>query len=127
MRKSKWNSAALLCSDSPVRRSDSVLRASDQSGAAFKGEVGEQPIERDDDTIAESDQKIDVRGAPQEPGRKAADTKPTEIDHGCAPADGRQIARVLVAERPRRFSTGDLRQDRLDDVVRLLLGGRSHP
>src|SRR5215470_16930170 len=42
----------------------------DQAGAALEGQIAPKPLERDDEAIAQADQEIDVRDAPDDPGWK---------------------------------------------------------
>src|SRR5579859_4536054 len=76
-----------------------VIDLGDEAGAAIAREINPQPAQRHGQTIAQADQKINVRQAPYPPGEPAADFEPSEVDDRRALADGREIAGVPVAKR----------------------------
>src|ERR1700738_2914692 len=67
-------------------------------GALIAG-VDPQPAQRDAEAVAQPDQKIDVRDAPDPPRQRTAQPDAPEIDHRLALADLRQAAGVVVTER----------------------------
>src|SRR5215212_6909816 len=67
-----WSSGSRQSNSAPSRWRSSFSRLGrDQAGAAFEGEVGPQPLHGDQDPVAEADQEVDVRQAPDEPGQNA--------------------------------------------------------
>src|ERR1700722_7937763 len=93
----------------------------DQARGALIAGVNPQPGHRDAQPVAQPDQEVDVRDAPQPPRNGAAQLDAPEIDH-CEPlADLRQAAGMLVAERG-RGRTFQARLDGVGDVTSLLFG-----
>src|SRR3954468_22185406 len=77
----------------------------DQPGAALLARVDPQPVDRDAEPVAQADQEIDVGDAPDPPRQRAAQFYAPEIDHRQPLADLRQVARMLVRKRRKRFAT----------------------
>src|SRR5215468_10702005 len=71
----------------------------DQPRAALEGEVIPQPSERDDETIAQPDQEIDVGDAPEQPAEEALEVQRPHLHHRGAPSDRGEVAGVVIAER----------------------------
>ena len=71
----------------------------DQPRAALERDVVPRPVERHDDAVAEADEEVDVRDAPQQPGEEAGERQPAELDDGALAPDGRERAGILEAER----------------------------
>lgn len=71
----------------------------DQARPFFSGKVGEQPLHRDDDPIAEPDQVHDVDKAPGEPGDIAAELDLAEHADRFGFTDRRHGPFVQVGER----------------------------
>src|ERR1700716_2150514 len=69
-----------------------------QPRGALIAHVNPQPAQRDAEPVAQADQEIDVRDAPDPPRDGAAQLYASEIDDRLALADLRQAARMLVTE-----------------------------
>src|SRR5580704_19289600 len=95
----------------------------DQPRRTLVARVNPQPAQRDAEPVAQADQEIDVRDAPDPPRQRAAQFDAAEIDHRLALADLRQAAGMAVAEWPQRASA-QARLDQFGDIAALLLGGR---
>src|SRR5690606_17802054 len=86
-----------------------------------------KPVQRHQQRTANADQKIDVRDAPYPPRGPAAKVQARELDDGSAPTDGREVARVTVAEgpgAPRLRPRADAVRDDAGDISSRLLGCR---
>src|SRR5215469_7977279 len=71
----------------------------DQPRSSPEAEEVPRPIQHHDETVSESDEKIDVCEAPEHPGRKAAELDAPKLRYGVASSDGRQHPGVAVLER----------------------------
>src|SRR5918995_1280195 len=76
-----------------------VLCAGDEAGTAVEGEVGEEPLERDQQPVAEADELDDVKAGPGQPGVEAGERNAVDVGNRPVAADRRHVAQVLVAER----------------------------
>src|ERR1700745_2292801 len=94
----------------------------DQPRRALITCVDPEPAERDAQAVAQPDQEVDVRDAPDPPGQRAAQLEATEIDYRLPLADLRQAAGVLVTER-RCLAAAQPCLDGFRDIAPLLLGG----
>src|SRR5690606_23996142 len=86
-----------------------------------------KPVQRHQQRTANADQKIDVRDDPYPPRGPAAKVQARELDDGRAPTDGREVARVTVAEgpgAPRLRPRADAVRDDAGDISSRLLGCR---
>src|SRR6266852_2865337 len=112
----------LLFRRRPVR---SLLSPGDQPSAALIAGVNPQPVEDNAQPIAQADQKVDVREAPNPPRRGAAELETAEVDYGEPLADRGQAARMSVAEGMGRRVAVQAAFDDPGDVTPLLFcGGR---
>src|SRR5260370_13958568 len=94
-----------------------------QPRRALIAHVNPQPAQRDAEPVAQADQEIDVRDAPDRPCKGAEQLDAPEIDDCLALADLRQAAGMLVAERS-DFAAAQPRLDRFGDITSLLFGRR---
>src|SRR6266436_3250058 len=94
-----------------------------QPRRALIAHVNPQPAQRDAEPVAQADQEIDVRDAPDPPCEGAAQLDASEIDDRLALADLRQAAGMLVTEWS-GFAAAQPRFYQLGDIAALLLGGR---
>src|SRR6266403_5667999 len=94
-----------------------------QPRGALIAHVNPQPAQRDAEAVAQADQEIDVRDAPDPPCDGAAQLDTAEIDNRLALSDLRQAAGMLVTER-RDLAAAQPRLDRFGDITSLLLGCR---
>src|SRR5258705_13555051 len=95
----------------------------DQSCGALVAPVDPEPAQRDAEPVAQADQEIDVRDAPDPPCKGAAQLDASEIDDCLALADLGQAAGMLVTERS-DFAAAQPRLDRFGDITSLLFGRR---
>ena len=79
-------------------------QAGDQPRAALEGDVAPCPVQRDDRPPAETDQEVDVGGAPQHPGDETRQAHLAEVGHRILAADRGERAEVAIAERRQRFA-----------------------
>src|SRR5258708_8978563 len=93
-----------------------------QPRRALIAHVNPQPAQRDAESVAQADQEIDVRDAPDPPCKGAAELDAAEIDNRLALADLRQAAGMLVTERS-DFAAVQPRFYRFGNITSLLLGG----
>src|SRR5215467_16341690 len=84
-----------------------IRRIRNQTRAALKGEVVPEPVEGDDKAVAQSDQKIDVRDAPEHPADESLQLQRSEFYDRGATADRREVAKMHVLERPVPLAVGD--------------------
>src|SRR5258705_4308841 len=94
-----------------------------QPRRALIAHVNPQPAQRDAEPVAQADQEVDMRDAPDPPCKGAAQLNAPEIDDCLALADLRQTAGMLVTERS-DFAAAQPRLDRFGDITSLLLGRR---
>src|SRR5215475_5308075 len=73
-----------------------VRALGDQTAAALVAQVYPQPVEDNAQPVAQADQEINVRKAPDPPSDCAAQLDPTEIDDGQPLADRRQATSMPV-------------------------------
>src|SRR5262249_22584704 len=100
------------------------VQSSDQAAAALECDIAPRPIERDDESVAEADQEIDVGHAPQHPGDQPGHPEPAELRDRARASDGGERAVVAIAER-RRGPAFTPRDQRAGHILALLLGDRS--
>src|SRR6266436_6232297 len=93
----------------------------DQPRGALVAPVDPEPAQRDAEPVAQADQEVDVRDAPDPPGEGAAELDRSEIDYREPLADLCQAAGMLVTKRSGR-AAGQPRLDGFGDVASLLLG-----
>src|SRR5258708_38859900 len=94
-----------------------------QPRGALIAHVNPQPAQRDAEAVAQADQEIDVRDAPDPPCDGAAQLDAPEIDNRLALADLRQVTGMLVTEWS-DFAAAQPRFYQLGDIASLLLGCR---
>ena len=75
------------------RAGEPVPVSGDDPGAAGVGDVGDGPLDQDQQPVAESDQEEDVDEDPGEPRDEAAEVEPAEIGDSAAAADHGQLPR----------------------------------
>src|SRR5258708_34449201 len=92
-----------------------------QPRRALIAHVDPEPAQRDAEPVAQADQEVDMRDAPDPPGEGAAELDRSEIDHREPLADLCQAAGMLVTKRSGR-AAGQPRLDGFGDVASLLLG-----
>src|SRR5258708_30625326 len=102
---------------------DLAASLGNQPRGALIAHVNPQPAQRDAEAVAQADQEIDVRDAPDPPCKGAAQLDAPEIDDCLALADLRQAAGMLVTERSER-TAAQPRLDRFGDITSLLFGRR---
>ena len=73
--------------------------AGDQPRGALERDVTPQPACGDDEPVAEADQIIDVRDAPQQPGEKAFHPEAAHLHDGALAANGGERPEIEIAER----------------------------
>src|SRR5882672_4179641 len=94
-----------------------------QPRRALIAHVNPKPAQRDAEPVAQADQEVDMRDAPDPPCKGAAQLDAPEIDDCLALADLRQAAGMLVAERSER-AAAQPGLDRVGDITSLLFGRR---
>src|SRR5262249_48480627 len=94
--------------------------------ASAEGDIGPQPIERDDDARAEADEKINMGKDPKEPCEAAVECYPAEIDDCFVASDRCQTALMSIAEWRRWRGFLDARPDHGRSVTAHLLCGGSN-
>ena len=67
----------------------------DQTGAAIATGVDPQPVQRNGQTIAHSDQEVDVSETPDPPSDPTPYPDPSKINYGGTLAYGRETAGML--------------------------------
>jgi outer membrane protein assembly factor BamB len=100
-----------------------ALAANDDPRAARVGQIGPGPVEQHHESIAEADQKEDVRCEPEAPGEHSGQFQSRYFDHCGAPPDGGQQAEIAIAERG-AWAAGETRGNGGRGVRTHLLGRR---
>src|SRR4249920_2653063 len=67
-----------------------------QTGTALKGDVVPCPVDRHQEAVTETDQKIDMRHAPKRPGDEAFQFQPTQFPHRSPAANGCEIPEMHI-------------------------------
>src|SRR5262249_9123169 len=88
----------MRCSWLPLRFVFAVRHPRDKACATLKREVIPKPVESDDKAVAQPDQKIDVREAPEDPAYKASQLQAAKFDDGGPPADRREVTEMHVTK-----------------------------
>src|SRR5579864_5618751 len=70
-----------------------------QPRAALIGDIGPRPLNEDQQTVAETDEKENVNEQPRHPRYEAGNMDLAEFGNGCCAADGGQTAFIPVVER----------------------------
>src|ERR1700720_4694571 len=112
------NAATAASKGSPCHLAASL---GDQPRRTLIARVNPQPAQRDAEPVAQADQEIDVRDAPDPPCDGAAQLDAAEIDNRLALSDLRQAAGMFVTERSDR-ATAQPRLYRFGYIAALLLG-----
>src|SRR5690606_7466765 len=98
--------ASVYCLPPTVHRDLVRLRpgGADEARAAVVGEVVVDPADEHAELVPEAGEVDDVDDDPADPGDPARGRPPArQLEDGRVPADGRHLALVAVAERPRRL------------------------
>src|SRR5260221_12863117 len=77
-------------------RAFAVGHICNQTGAPLEGGGVPKPIKGDDEAIAQTNQKINVSDAPEQPAHKALELKRPEFSNRRTPADFSQIATLHI-------------------------------
>ena len=84
--------------------------AGDQARAALERDVVPQPVQRDDGAFSKTDQKLDVRYAPEYTRVETGEPQAAYFHHGELPSDGRERAEIhpqrTVAVENKHFAVG---------------------
>src|SRR5262249_23137875 len=80
------------------------IKASDEAAAALEGNVAPRPIEGDHEAVAETNQKVDMGNAPQQPGRKAREAEFAELGDRPGTANGGERTEIAIAKCRSRTS-----------------------
>src|SRR5260221_10474055 len=108
-------------------RAFAVGHICNQTGASLEGEVVPKPIKGDDEAIAQTNQKINVSDAPEQPAHKALELKRPEFYNRGTPADCCQIAKMDIAKWLAGLTACDATGKQFADVFpHLLRGGRDN-
>src|ERR1051326_3530236 len=94
-----------------------------QTGAALKGDVVPCPVDRHQEAVTKTDQKIDVRHAQKRQGEKALQLQPTKFHHRGPALNSCKISVMYIPERVRQLRSGNARGDNFCDVFAHLFGG----
>src|SRR5215469_12588407 len=97
------------------------VSAGDEASAALKRDVSPEPIEDDDQPIAEADQEINVDRAPEEPRKASRQTHEAEIGHRRFSSDCGEIAEVAITKSAGPGGALGVGDDRPGDEAPLLL------
>src|SRR6516164_11809923 len=97
---------------------------SDEPRPSPEGEEVPRPVQHYDEAVSESDEKIDVCEAPQQPGQTASELDVSKLRYCAAPSDDSQHPGVAVLERGNGspFGTGG---NYASGIGALLFGNRS--
>ena len=77
------------------------LGARYQLRAAPARDEAEAPAEKHEQPVLEADQIEEVQPEPEQPGRQSRDVHAFEVGNRARAADRREVALVVVTERPR--------------------------
>src|SRR5262249_27768147 len=80
------------------------IQASDEAAASFEGNVAPRPIDGDHEAVAETDQKVDMGNAPEQPGRKARKSEFAELGDRPGTANGGERTEIAIAKCRSRTS-----------------------
>src|SRR4029079_19175824 len=78
-----------------------------QTGTALKGDVVPCPVDRHQEPVTETDQKIDVRHAPKRPSEEALEVQRRHFDDCCAAGNASEIHVMYIRARPRVLRSGN--------------------
>ncbi len=107
-----------------ISEAGSTRGNSDQPRAALERHVDPQPVQRHREAVAQSDQKIDVDGAPEQPTQKPGELQRAKLHHRRLAADRGEFAHMMIDERRRRRPALHAGGDDLADIAAHLLGRR---
>src|SRR6266568_6942482 len=103
-----------------------MLPSGDEAHLTLMKPVVPDPVEHHYDTIAETDQVVEVQEQPDQPGKVPPEVHAEGGRHGGIPADGCHVSLVMVAKRG-EVCAALLRQNRASGVNAHLHGyGSSH-
>src|SRR5690348_7095120 len=74
----------------------------DQASPTLEGKVVPRPVHGNDGAVAEPDEKVDVRDAPQQPSDKTVELNASELRYSALAADRGERTEVAIAERRQR-------------------------
>src|SRR5580700_1683281 len=99
-----------------ARPAGQISATGNQAGTAFVGEIRPRPLNKNQHSIAEADEKKNVDEEPCQPGHKTGDMNLAKLGDGCGAADGGEAAFVVIVKsRARRRFALNLAADELGD------------
>lgn len=96
----------------------------DDSRTRLTLQIGPQPVQRDGDPAAGTDEKQDVHETPYPPGKIARQLYAPEVGDRRSMPDRRETPLMLVIEDRRHRATFPTSTDDTRNILALLLGGR---
>src|SRR5579883_3129610 len=115
------------CLGSQFGASKTAFSVLNDPRAPLEGQIIPKPAQRDYKPVAHPDEKINMRHAPENPGRKPGQMEAADPHNGRLPADGGEVAVMAVHKWPWQARALNLGEDEPPHIAPHLLGRGRDP